>query len=269
MFTPQQIRRQVRLRADELRTYSRALCAPRAEARTRFVLLANYRSGSTLLASLLNSHPEVFCDGEIFYPFIVGGPRSGKMLSPHAYVRGRENFSRGNTAYGFDLKLDQLSKVNSQCLHGPFGDLVARLHGEGWKLVHLSRRNLFRQCLSNHLARARRVWHQTEEVGLGAQRIEPEDLWRQMVRFEKLAALETECLRDLPRLELVYERDLLAAENHGETAGRVFAHLGLGPAPVKTALRKVSAPHPARDVLNYEELAAFIRGTRFAAFVDA
>ena len=39
-----------------------------AASTTRFVILAAPRSGSNLLCTLLNSHPEILCHHEVFNP---------------------------------------------------------------------------------------------------------------------------------------------------------------------------------------------------------
>jgi len=232
----------------------------------RFVLLSNYRSGSTLMASLLNCHPEVFCDDEIFYRFIAdaGCPR---MLSPRLYLRGRAACSP-KPVYGFDLKVDQLNKVNSERLHGPHLQTVAWLQRNQWRIVYLRRLNLFQQSLSNVLASTRRVWHRIDESPVPAVAILPKTLLEHMAYLEKTNAWEARAVMGLDYLELVYERDLLDASVHQKTADRVFAYLGLFSAPVKTEMRKMAASLPGLDVTNYEELKKEVRRSRYSCFVE-
>lgn len=268
METESPIVRELTNRIDEVKTYIAAVFKPPHRDKTKFILFANYRSGSTLLASLLNSHPSIFCDDEILLRFIHPSG-FGKILLPRQYIQGRVDFSRGNTAYGFDLKIDQISKVNIHRLHGPLHNFMDALRAENWKFIHLQRQNLFRQALSNRLANQRQLWHKTEAAATKAVHIEPEDLLRELVYFEHLTNLENDLIVDLPHIKLTYERDLLETHSHQATASRVFDYLGLNPVPVKTNLRKVSAFNLAEDVLNFAEIERFFKTTRYAHFLEA
>jgi hypothetical protein len=43
----------------------------RQPIKTKFVLFAHYRTGSTLLTQILNMHPDILCEGEILTHFIA------------------------------------------------------------------------------------------------------------------------------------------------------------------------------------------------------
>ena len=82
---------------------------------TRFALLTHPRCGSTYLATLLNSHPQVLCHGELFYQhqvFYAVGYRDGSLhlatpaerdADPAAFLDKVWGHPFGNSAVGFKL----------------------------------------------------------------------------------------------------------------------------------------------------------------------
>jgi hypothetical protein len=74
---------------------------------------------------------------------------------------------------------------------------------------------------------------------------------------------ERESVVGLPHLRLEYERDLLQAERHRETCGRVYDFLGLDSAPVTTQHVRASFDRVSDYVENHEELIAVVRAGGF------
>lgn len=77
-----------------------------------FVVFGMGRSGSTLLASLLNAHPSIHCDGEILSPVYWHRRRRPLRLPmlryPLFYIRYRQlvaQYRHGASVYGFKLFL--------------------------------------------------------------------------------------------------------------------------------------------------------------------
>ena len=71
----------------------------------KFVLFFRPRSGSNLLVSLLNAHPDIHCDGEIF----VRGKQ--KPIWPSLFLKGQSSkYYRG--IYGFKLNIGQIMWLN-------------------------------------------------------------------------------------------------------------------------------------------------------------
>ena len=70
---------------------------------SKFVLFGGGRNGSTLLVSLLNSHPDIYCDGEILV---------GKLRSPFKHIKRRMQ-SSPKSIYGFKLLSYQLKEIQN------------------------------------------------------------------------------------------------------------------------------------------------------------
>ena len=68
-----------------------------------------------------------------------------------------------------------------------------------------------------------------------------------------------------PRLTLFYEDLVAQPEAH---FAAVQAFLGVGPRPLAVVTRR-QHPGPLRDlIVNYDEVAAALRGTEYAAYLD-
>ena len=74
---------------------------------TKFAIFGQGRTGSTLLVDLLNRHPKIACEEEIFnrrrHPF------NGKIWKPYWFLKGVEANYR-DKVFGFKVKIYQLTK---------------------------------------------------------------------------------------------------------------------------------------------------------------
>lgn len=240
---------------DELRTHIRARLFASSHTRpaTRFVIFAQPRTGSTLLASLLRVHPRVHCDGEIF---------GKRRLFPGPFVTARSILT-GKDVYGFKAMIFQLW---NQKIHD-VRTFMNHLHEDGWTILHMRRRDVLRQAISVTVARHRNAWsHRSGDGPLTMEKIPiaPQGLIGLMEQRERFLAEEREALEGLPHMALVYEDDLLRPEARGKTMDRVFGYLDLPPVPVRTDLVRI-ASGPLSDMIeNYEEFVQAIGRTRYA-----
>lgn len=159
-----------------------------------FVIFANYRTGSTLLADLLNCHPDIFCDNEIFLKFSKS--RFKKVIFPYLYTKS-QSIKVNKKVYGFDLKIDQLNKVIFHKLNYKPEDYLLKLHQNNWKIIYLYRENLLNQILSNIKANSRKQWHDTSEKKLKRELvyIDMNTLIKEMKRAKSWAIQEKEIMK--------------------------------------------------------------------------
>lgn len=214
----------------------------------RFVVLAQSRSGTRLLQTLLNCHPAVECETTLF------DRQLPKLLQPDSYIRKRAGRSDA-PCFGFLIHPTHIARLN---------DLVAdtwlaRLHDEGWRLIHLRRRNLLRQAISWEIARLTDVWHVREGSYHSASfTFDPEDV----VRRTKLRELDRErerlYLAGRPHAKVVYERDLLPPEARQPALNRLFDYLGLTAHPVATTLVRTGQNDLRAVLANYDAVAAAV-----------
>jgi len=137
----------------------------------RFVLVTHPRCGSTYLATLLNSHPQVLCHGELFYRlqvFYAVGYRDGSLhlataeerdADPRGFLDKVWAHPFGNSAVGFKLVAGQHP--------GAFEAVYADL---GVRAIVLRRRNRLKKFVSALIAEREQMWTHYKH------RFRPEDL---------------------------------------------------------------------------------------------
>ncbi|MDY6786012.1 MAG: hypothetical protein SW833_26270 [Cyanobacteriota bacterium] len=269
------MKQELSLRQHELKSYLRRLLAgnnlPYKE--NKFILLCHYRSGSTLLANLLNDHPRIYCDGELFLPFVKLNFK--KVFLPYTYINYhtyiKYNSSKNKkTVYGFDLKISQLIDILLKSQGSP-EDFLWKLHQDGWKIIYLQRLNIFRQVVSNLVAQSRGKWHEKHQEKLQRSQvsIDLKELMQQLKRYDNNLVQAQKMLQKLPYCEITYESDLLNADNHQNTLDRIFDYLGVESVPIKAQLKKVSQKSLDQDIENYQEVVDFISQTNYAKFLES
>ena len=238
-------------------TLARAVVARRTATRARFVVHSLGRSGSTLLTDLLAAHPQIECDGEILsHPLLI--------TTPGRLVRDRARLFPSR-CYGFKMRprhyADQRIADPAAFLRG--------LHGEGWHVVHLERRNLLRIALSWVANEQTRVVHRTVRDRSVRQRqhVPVAMLQRQLTRVARDVAVEERALAGVPHHRMVYEDDLLSADTRQISMDRLFATLGLPPAPVSTKLVRLTSDRLEDFVENHDEVRAALRGTEWEKYL--
>lgn len=225
--------------------------------KARFVIFAQGRTGSTLLTSTLDTHPQITCKDEI-----LGQPRAFP-------IRFVENAARASGAecFGFHVKIYQLTSWQRvEDVHGWLSSLQAR----GWKILYLRRENLLRHVVSNVFAEAAGAWHHRS----GETIKRPERITLPLERLHhgiegrrRNIAAERTALEGLDYLELVYERDLETPEAQAETFTRIQAYLGVETTPLSTSLKKAVA-RPLEDLVdNYGEVQSALTGTPDEVFL--
>ena len=233
-------------RAEEVQTYFRSLFAQRPDdARPPFVIFAQGRSGSRLLVDLLNSHPDIICEREILYH---------RRLLPVRYAIGREAATRPDTVYGFKVKIYQLEYVQN---YESAADFLDALTDRNWKLVHLWRQDIFRQCISARMAWQKNLWHANDQkqdqvdqtVHMDAEKLASEMRSRIQYREQEKAILDGR-----EHLEINYEEDLSTPQAQQRTLNDIFEYLGLDAHPVSTNMKKTSKRHLSDQISNYDEV---------------
>ena len=225
----------------------------------RFVIFGQGRSGSTLLDSLLDSHPAVTSCDELL-----------KMRTRFPWSRV-EWFERKlpapQKAFGFHLKPWHVTRVQELDLDEFTDELIER----DFRFVHLKRENWFLKSLSQAKLHMYRVVHARTDRQVPDKNmfVDPELLVLLIKEKQELDVAESIVTSKLPYKpeEIVYERDLLAPEQQQAAASRIFAFLGLSDAKVSTPLRKVSPKDWRLGVSNAEEIEQAVRDAGFERFL--
>ena len=254
-----------RTHAKELWIYSRRagrrLAGSSDSPKVRFVIYGQGRSGSSVLLDLIGSHPDVYCESEIFNRKVAA-----RLLWPWSYLHARADLSR-EAAYGCKMKIYQMT--DDQGIEDPH-QFMRDLHAGGWKIIHLVREDLFRKALSLVVAETRGQFldrRQDSGGGVSSIRIDPTRLVEAMRERRSADEAEQAALEGIPHIRVTYEGDLLDAASHQPVSDRVLAYLGLESAPVETRYVKTSRSHVSDYVSNYEEVCEFLSQTEFASYL--
>ena len=224
----------------------------------RFFIFAQGRSGSTLLTSSLDSHPDIRCLDEI-----LAQPR----LRPISFV---ENVGRGSHAscFGFHVKCYQLSKWQRVRDLSVFLSQMVR---RDWVIIYLFRENVVNQALSNQFAEQAGKYHVTADDRDSLRKtihVDVSRALRSMKARERNLAWEQNALAGLPHIAIRYERDLLAPDVRVGTLENIQRHIGVDTASLNSPLKK-SVNRPLHDLVsNYEEFETALRGTEFERWLS-
>jgi LPS sulfotransferase NodH len=228
----------------------------------KFVVFGLGRSGSTLLVSLLNNHPAIHCDGELFNHNRLHSWRRWLFPifqhNPVPYLTFRQianRYYRGAKSYGFKLQPQQMNQLER---------ILPQLHHAGWHILYLQRLSLFDQTISAYVAHHTHRYH-----GRGGS-TDPEDVTLTIEPGQFLGLLHHRQTRTrhchaiieaLPHLSLVYEHDLQSPQQWDVTIARICDYLGLEPPaePVTTRLTKPWSRPYSEIITNYAELAELAR----------
>jgi LPS sulfotransferase NodH len=221
----------------------------------RFLIYSQPRTGSTWLVDLLNNHPEIECDGELFSADWKHSRRvwSRRLLRscPIPYLQLRAALCKA-PAYGFKI-------LHYQAYHQK--GLLTKLHRRGWKIIHLSRLHLWNQAVSDQLAIQTKRYHRTpnDPVQADPVRIEPAAILNKIDSLKRQSHDETRALEGIPHLPIEYERDLVDDTVRGLTLSRIHVMLGVSAIPGSSVFLPTYDRPMHQLVANYEEIVDCVR----------
>lgn len=234
---------------------------------TPFVILAAPRTGSNLLCTLLNSHPDVLCHHEIFNPrgiFYALDRRDGSISLGSLDERDRDplgflervwRWPGGYPFVGFKMTRGQCDAV-----------LESVIEDRGVRKILLRRRNRLKTFVSEVIALETDQWEAYEP---GALTVKPPKISIAVDQLRAHAQLNDDFYRRIARalensgqtgLEVFYENVLSQAEQ-----ADILRFLGV--APVGSGLQPSSLKQNPLDlrcvIENFSELDARLEGSEF------
>ncbi len=247
------------------------------------MLLGSERTGSNLLESLLNNHPDILCLGEVFK---FGAGRSAVRFKKLAALEPAPAI-QGALLQDPRLGLDdpfQFIRVARAEDAGPlqvvgfrvfYNHLPGRMpwfklrFQPGLHVVHLVRHNLLAQLYSLQRALKTQVWV-VRESPQGTVPVEiPYDKCR---RFFEKRSREVSLFRRLFAGRRYFELSFEHLVNPEKQPARLEAlqqFLGLSAKPLVSSHRRLNTTPLPRCIANYDELRARFQGTRWAELFPA
>lgn len=241
----------------------------------KLILFGQGRTGCSLSADLLSSHPQFQYDDEILHL---------NVFFPRLIIKARCALSKKDI-YGIKIKIRQLTDV--QGIRDP-KQFMHELYEQGWKIIYVKRGNILHQEVDGLILRSRIQYYLCEEADRFTERfripwkrkskyipskldkvyIDTKFLIEGMNKREMYFAQEEEILKNLPHITIVFEDDLLRAENHQRSLDKILDYLGLPSVPVKTIFVRAASKRLSDSVQNYEEVVRAISQTKYAKFLE-
>lgn len=240
----------------------------------RFAILSARRSGSNLLCTLVDSHPDALCHHELFNPrgiFTALDLRdmdtplhdmAARERDPIAFLSQVWRYARGHACVGFKMTQEQHPEV-----------LRAVLEDVGIAKIVLRRNNPLRALVSERIAEITGRWEayagesgrRTADVPRPRIRIEPNELERHVRHVEAFYDSLTGALRRSGQrwLELRYESLFDTDEQY-----RLCEFLGLSRRPLQARSIRQN-PEPLEHLLdNADALRRSLASTPLSCLLD-
>ncbi len=220
----------------------------------KFFIFCQGRSGSTLLKHLLNSHPSIFCEGELFNKdeYYLTNYFSKKFANrfPVQYCNYRSIRHRSQV-YGFTLLHYQIGLLQQR---------ITQMSNNGWKIIHLSRKDAFHQSVSHFVARETNFWHRLNntKVEVPSITIDPSEIAFWIKRMLKNKELEDQIMAPLSHAKLVYEDDLADNNQWQAALKRVFDYLEVDYHQPEAKIKKTYNRPYSEIVENYQEVREYL-----------
>lgn len=253
----------------------------------KVAIIAQQRTGSTLLSSCLNAHTQVWCPPielllrTTWRGFVLGIRQSTEVLDDF-YAKGLiryETLKRLPMGQAVlesgeyqSLKLVRAAKImHNQLLMTPRVDRYL-VRDSDIRIIHLRRENLLKQHVSNMLNKRskadRRPAQTTESLPVVTIRINPRYAVYRMRMARMLYQWYDKRLSHHPKVEMVYEQMVEANGLSASATDLLCGFLGVPPEPLGTKLVKLNPDDLRMIITNYAEVARVLAGTEFEQYLD-
>lgn len=251
-----------------------------------FVVLATGRTGSTMVVSLLQSHPHCLCYSELYHSHhpMWFYDHMEYLNSPDTMAVWRGDVDGFLDDYVYHEQPPRVRAVGFKLLYCDLDpaagfrrreepwreDIVPALVRRGVRVVHVRRRNLLARHVSMKKADRDRVWVATSDDGAEVAASRPAlelDIAECLGALEAAERTEAEYAARFAGLPVhdVYYEDVL--EDRDAVLADLQGFLGLPPAPLKAATQKLRRRPLADEVANYDDIARALGGTSYERFL--
>jgi hypothetical protein len=208
-----------------------------------FIVFAGGRTGSSYLTTLLNSHPQIDCDGEILGTHPLN---SIEFITARAF-----RSSLKKKIFGFKVKHYQIEShkyLNSRC------DFLRVNAQKKWKIIYLYRDNMLATIISIIIGLKRRgKWHYDAKKDIiNKTYITIDEILFYKNLLIKGRVEEESFLENCKHFIINYENDLLNFNNDKISSLQNF--IGVKPCSLQSRLVRTSNLGAAGVVANWEAL---------------
>jgi hypothetical protein len=218
-----------------------------------FIIVCEGRTGSNLLVDLLGSHPQIECAAELYHPQAgtfknYPGISHRKFLDLHTYKTSLP-------IRGFKMPINWI-------LEHP--DIVAEFRADNYKIIRLSRENLFDHFLSLKLAILNLNWCSETVYDVQNLRVDPWE-WLGFVGTRHGVSWATDLIcAPLNSFRISYEQLL-----RPESQASMLRFLGADTHALSTVKIRMRTKPVHEIVENYDELVTFFANSPYAGLFPA
>ncbi len=250
---------------------------------TRFIVAGTQRTGTTLLRTSLNSHPQVSCHGEVFKlgrtPYALPDGyrhytraklprRINALLCGRSSVRAflREMFSEADrAAIGFKLML-------SHCKSRP--DVWDVTKSFQPRVILVTRSNVLKTLVSRRAAASSGVYHISRslpvktavtEWSVRPVPLDPRTIIRDLEAISAESSEWRAMIPELPHVEVVYEDYV---RDQSSWNARLASFLGVPARDLHSDLKKISSDRLREAIANFDEIAPVLAGSAYASCLE-
>lgn len=227
--------------------------------KTGFYIFGQGRTGSTLLVRMLGAHKDIHCEDELLFH---------RRLFPLLYVRGKLAVNE-EPVVGFHVKCYQLTQQQGYKNARTF---VERLQREGWKMIFLRRKDVFRHAISPILAKARNLWHLGEDGKVSpeppAVALNPNQVVAAVRMREEYGKMEKAIVRDFDHFRIVYEDHLQTESQREAITPALCRYLGVEESPLSCSLKRTTGASLAKAISNIEEIETAMKQAGYGCYLQ-
>jgi LPS sulfotransferase NodH len=224
-----------------------AISVSKSKNYTSFVILSEPRSGSTMLHTYLNSHPQIKSYGEVLREHVEANGIATETI-PYIESLAFKPHTRALKAIGLKLFYEYYEDPRYS---KSFNYVVNR---KDVKILYLIRRDILKVYVSLKIAQKTNVWSSVKSAGQEPHpkiTIDRNDYIQFREEHLRHRRLFITLLKDHPLLEVAYE-DLV--ENPQPVLKSIQQFLGVKPKTLFTLLKQQNPGSVASLITNYDEV---------------
>lgn len=225
---------------------------------TRFIVLSRSRTGSNLLISLLNSHPNIFCENEVFAKL---NGRNHEDILARVYAKQAIHIkAKGFKIFYYHPTDDKLSDI--------WNTLIS---DKSVKVIHLKRRNVLRTVTSRKILESTKEYMRRKSNGCNDIKPKKTEFSVRELHFlfNETRNYENKAENDFQNHDLLslYYEDL--ARDTDETVKKIVKFLGINHMhPSSTNLAKQNPQQLEVLINNFYELKSAFLETEWEPFFE-
>jgi hypothetical protein len=258
----------------------------------KFVVAVTQRSGTTFFGSVLNKHPEIYLFGEVFYDGAYKDDPNNfynfwlkkimedninityryRMNNIRNFLLHKYNSVENKTAIGVDIKYTELQRIP---------EIIFIMKELNIKVIHIVRKNILKThiscCLNNMQQQLKRGAHGKKKVPAVKVYIKPDNalIHEFERRRNEMNHFSNVFSRNLLCLEINYEDFFSNSQSESETiVPQVldqtcdFLCVQGNRHDLTTNLKKTNPNKLTELIENYDEVADFLSGTKWAYLLE-